>query len=57
MGHVFHADCSIEHPSGSSFILLCLRKLAKEMEKDLERKMAFLAHLFMKIMEIKRKWR
>jgi len=27
------------------------------MEKDLERKMAFLAHLFMKIKEIRRKGR
>jgi len=36
---------------------LWLRKLAKEMAKALERQNGILAHLFMKIMEIRRKGR
>jgi len=36
---------------------LWLRKLAKEMAKALERQNGILAHLFMKIMEIRRKRR
>ena len=55
MGHLFQAECWAKHPNGCSFGLLWLRKLAKEMAKDLERKMDFLAHLFMKIIEIRRK--
>ena len=38
MGHIFQAEWWEKHPSGCSFDLLWLRKLAKEMENDLERK-------------------
>ena len=57
MGHIFQAKWWEKHPSRCSFSLLWLRKLAKEMEKALERKMAFFGNLFMKIREIKRKRR
>ena len=55
MGHIFQVEWWKKHPSGCSLWLLWLRKLAKAMEKDLERKNGILAHLFMKIMEIRRK--
>jgi len=46
-----------KYPSGCSFGLLWIRKLLKAMAKDLKRHEVFLAHLFMKIMEIRRKGR
>ena len=51
MGHLFQAECWAKHPSVGQFIM------AKAMDKVLERQVAFLAHLFMKIIEIKRKGR
>ena len=42
---------------GVDFGLLWLKKLAKPMEKDLERNEALIGILFMKIMEIGRKGR
>ena len=57
MGHIFEAKSWENHPSGCSFDLLWLRKLAKAKEKDLKGKMELLAQLFMKIMEIGRKGR
>ena len=42
MGHVFQAEWWEKHPSGCSFNLLWLRKLAKEMAKALERQEAFI---------------
>jgi len=57
MGHVFQAKWWIGHPSGCSFGCLWIRKLAKEMVKALKRQKGILAHLFMKIMEIRRKGR
>jgi len=38
VGHFFQAECWAKHPSGCSFDLLWLRKLAKAMAKALERK-------------------
>ena len=57
MGHLFQYECWEKHPSGCSFQLIWLRKLEKEIEKDLERKSVISWHLFMKIIENKRKWR
>jgi len=57
MEQVFQVEWWEKHPSGCSFGLLWIRKLEKEMVKALKRKMAFLAHLFMKIMKIRRKGR
>ena len=37
MGHLFQDECWEKHPSGCSFRLLWLNKLAKEMGKTLER--------------------
>jgi len=50
-------ECWARHPRGCSFGCLWLRKLAKAMTKALERQKGILAHLFMKIMEIRRKGR
>jgi len=36
MGHLFQVECWAKHPSGCSFGLLWLRKLAKAMEKALK---------------------
>jgi len=57
MGHEFQAKWWEKHPSGCSFGLLWLRKLAKAMEKSLERHEEFIGILFMKIKEIRRKGR
>ena len=57
MGHVFQVECWARHPRGCSFGCLWLRKLAKAMAKALKRQKVILAHLFMKIMEIRRKGR
>ena len=57
MGHIFQDEWWVGHPSGYSCGFLWLRKLAKAMTKALERKMTFLAHLVMKILEITRKGR
>jgi len=57
MGHLFQVECWERHPRGCSFGCLWLRKLTKAMAKALKGKKAFLAHLFMKIMEIRRKRR
>ena len=38
MRHLFQAKCWEKHPSGCSFQLIWLRKLAKAIPKDLERK-------------------
>jgi len=57
MGHLFQAECWVRHPRGCSFGSAWLRKLEKAMAKALERHMAILAQLFMKIMEIRRKRR
>lgn len=53
MGHVFQAECLEKHPSWCSFQLLRQRKLAKEMEKALERYEVLIGILFMEIMEIR----
>jgi len=55
MGHVFQVEWLERHPSGCSFGFLWLRKLAKAIAKALKRQKGILAHLFMKIMEIRRK--
>ena len=55
MGHLFQVECWKKHPSGHSFRLLWLSKLAKEMEKTLERNEELIGIIFMKIMEIRRK--
>ena len=57
MGHLFQPECWVKHIRGCSFGLLWLKKLEKAMAKALNRKKVFLAHLFMKIMEIRRKGR
>ena len=57
MGHVFQAEWWERNPKECSFGCLWLRKLAKGMAKALKRKKGILAHLFMKIMEIRRKGR
>ena len=57
MGHVFQAAWWARYPSGCSFGCLWLSKLAKAMAKALKRQKGILAHLFMKIMEIRRKRR
>jgi len=57
MGHLFQSECWEKHPSGCSFHLLWLRKIAKAMEKALERHEALIGILFMKIMEIRIKVR
>ena len=57
MGHIFQVEWWEKHPSGCSFSLLWLRKLAKEMAKALERHEAFIGILSIKIMEIRRKGR
>jgi len=44
-----------KNPSGCSFWLLWLMKLAQAMAKDLERKNDILTHLIMQIMENRRK--
>jgi len=46
-----------KHPSGCSFSLLWLRKLAKAMEKALERHEALIGILFMTIILVRRKGR
>ena len=56
-GHIFETECWERHPRGCSFGCLWLRKLAKAMAKALKRQKGILAHLFMKIMEIRRKGR
>ena len=55
MGHVFQAEWWARHLSGCSFGCLWLRKLAKTIAKALKRQKFILAHLFRKIMEIRRK--
>ena len=55
-GHFFQVECWAKHPKGCSFGLLWPSKLEKAMNMELKRKKVFLAHLFMKIMEIRRKW-
>jgi len=57
MGHVSQAEWWARHPRGCSFGCLWLRKLAKAMFKASKRQTCVLAHLFMKIMEIRRKGR
>jgi len=57
IGHLFQVEWWVGHPSGCSFCFLCLRKLVKAMAKALKRQKGILAHLFMKIMEIRRKRR
>ena len=57
MGHIFQDEWWAWHPSGCLFGWLWLKKLAKEMAKALKRQKGILAHLFMKIMEIRRKSR
>jgi len=57
MGHLFHAERWARYLRGCSFGCLSLTKLAKAMVKALKGKKAFFAHLFMKIMEIRRKKR
>jgi len=52
MGHIFQVEWWEKHPSGVSLRLLWLRKLEKEMSKDLERNEEFIGILFMKIMEL-----
>jgi len=42
MGHVFQAEWWEKHPSGCSFSLILLRKLAMGMAKALERHDAFI---------------
>ena len=54
LGHLFQNACLEIHPRGCSFGFLWLRKLAKAMAKALK---IILAHLFMKIMENRRKGR
>jgi len=49
VGNIFQVECWARHPSvGVNWFI---------MAKALERKNAFLAHLFMKIMEVRRKGR
>ena len=55
MGHLFQTEWWERHPSGCAFGCLWIRKLAKAMAKALKRQKGILAHLFMKIMEIRRK--
>ena len=55
MGHIFQVELWVKHHNGCSFGLLWLRKLEKAMEKALERQRDIIWHLFMKIMEIRRK--
>ena len=57
MGHVFQDEWWAGHPSACLFGCLWLRKLEKAMAKALKRQKGILAHLFMKIMEIRRKRR
>jgi len=57
MGHIFQTKWWARHPRGCSFGCLWLRKLAKAKAKALKRQRGILAHLFMKIMEIRRKGR
>ena len=57
MRHVFQDGWWARHPRGCPFDFLWLRKLAKEMAKALKRKKVILTHLFMRIMEIRRKSR
>ena len=54
MGHVFQAEWWERHPKGCSFGCLWLKKLAKAMAKALIRQRGILAHLVMKIIEIRR---
>ena len=57
-GHLFQDECWAGHPGvGVHFNLLWLRRLAKEKEKALKEKKGILAHLFLKIKEIRRKVR
>ena len=57
MGHLFQAKYWARHPRGYSFGCLWLRKLEKKMAKAFKGKKEFLAHFFMKTMEIRRKRR
>ena len=52
MGHLFQVEWWEKHPSGCSFQLLWLKENGKGFGK---KKITFLAHLSMKIMENKRK--
>jgi len=53
MGHVFQVEWLGKYPSGCSFGLLSLSKLANEME----RKNGIYSNLFIKIKEVRRKSR
>ena len=57
MGHLVQVECQAKNPSGCSFGLLWLRKLEKEIEKDLESNETLIDILFIKIMENRRKGR
>ena len=57
MGDITQYEWWEKHPNRYSFGWLWLRKLRKVMAKALERQSAILAHLFMKLMEIRRKER
>ena len=58
MGHVFQAECWTKHPSvGVHMVYYGYGNWKRQWLKALKRKKVFLAHLFMKIMEIRRKWR
>jgi len=52
MGHLFQDECWARHSRRCSFGCLWLRKFSKAMAKALK---GILAHLSMKIMEIRRK--
>jgi len=52
MGHVFQAEWWEKHPGGRSFWFIMAKENGKSFWKA---KMAFLAHLFMKIKEIRKK--
>ena len=57
-GLLFHAEFWENYPSGHHLLCFVAKgKLAKEMAKDLEREKCIFGILFVKIKEIRRKWR
>ena len=58
MGHLFQAKCWAKHPSvGVHLVYYGYGNWQNQKQRLWKGKMAFLAYLFMKIMEIRRKGR
>ena len=56
-GHLFQVDCWAKNPSEGVNLLLWIKEIGKDNGQGIKEEKIFLAHLFMKIKEIRRKGR